>query len=81
MEFTIDAGFFESVIEGDNKTVMTSISFTGSNLSWIGHVVHDIQCLAHGLHWVQFSYVNRGANSMAHSLARFARNVFGDITG
>lgn len=55
LESAIDARFFELVIEGDNKIVMTSISSASSNLSRIGHIVNDIQCLAHGLHWVQFS--------------------------
>lgn len=33
LESAIDIGFSKLVIEGDYKTVMTSISFAGSNLS------------------------------------------------
>ena len=48
VEFAIDAGFSELVIEGDN-IAMTSLSHGGPNMSRLGHVVHDIQWLATGL--------------------------------
>ena len=75
MEFAIDAGFSELIIEGDNVAVMSSLSHGGPNLSRIGHVVQDIQWLATGLRWAQFSHVKRSANSVAHVLARYAKNV------
>ena len=75
MEFAIDAGFSELLIEGDNVAVMSSLSHGGPNLSRIGHVVQDIQWLATGLRWAQFSHVKRSANSVAHVLARYAKNV------
>ena len=57
VEFAIDAGFSELVIEGDNVAVMTSFSHGGPNMSRLGHVVHDIQWLATGLRWASFSHV------------------------
>ena len=57
VEFAIDAGFSELVIEGDNVAVMTSLSHGGPNMSWLGHVVHDIQWLATCLRWASFSHV------------------------
>ena len=79
VEFAIDAGFSELVIEGDNIAVMTSLSHGGPNMSRLGHVVHDIQWLATGLRWASFSHVRRSANSVAHVLARHARNVVEDM--
>ena len=79
VEFAIDVGFLELVIEGDNVVVMTSLSHGGPNMSQLGHVVHDIQWLATGLRWASFSHVRRSANSVAHVLARHAKNVVEDM--
>ena len=57
LEFAIDASFSELVIEGDNANVMKSISSTGVNQSRLGHIIEDIQSLAHGLRWVNVSAV------------------------
>ena len=58
---------------------MTSLSHYGSNMSRLGHIVHDIQWLATGLRWAYFSHVKQSANSVAHLLARHAKNVVEDI--
>ena len=78
-EFVIDAGFTDLVIEGDNTAVMFSISSLGADQSRLGHIIQDIQWLAQGLRWVCFIHVNRGATSMAHSLATYAKNVTEDM--
>ena len=57
LEFAIDASFSELVNEGDNVNVMKSISSTGVNQSRLGHIIEDIQRLAHGLRWVNVSAV------------------------
>ena len=79
VEFAIDVGFSELVIKGDNVVVMTSLSHGGPNMSQLGHVVHDIQWLATGLRWASFSHVRRSTNSVAHILARHAKNVVEDM--
>ena len=79
LEFAVDAGFTDLVIEGDNENVMKSVSASGTDLSWLGHIIQDIKWLAHGLRWVSFSSIKRGANSVAHSLARYAKNVDEDL--
>ena len=71
----MDAGFTDLVIEGDNENVMRSVSASGADLSRLGHIIQDIKWLAHGLRWVSFSSIKRGANSVAHSLARYAKTV------
>ena len=57
LEFAIDASFSEVVNEGDNANVMKSISSTSVNQSRLGHIIEDIQSLAHGLRWVNVSAV------------------------
>ncbi|KAL0007780.1 hypothetical protein SO802_009282 [Lithocarpus litseifolius] len=57
LEFAIDASFSELVNEGDNANVMKFISSTGVNQSRLGHIIEDIQSLAHGLRWVNVSAV------------------------
>ena len=79
MEFAIDVGFTNLVINGDNAAVMSSISSLGVDQSRLGHIIQDIQWLAQGPRWVCFSHVNRGANFVAHSLARYAKNVIEDM--
>ena len=79
LEFATDAGFTDLVIEGDNKNVMQLVSASGEDMSRLGHVIQDINWLANGLRIVSFSHVKRGANSVAHSLARFAKNVVNDM--
>ena len=72
LEFVVDAGFSELIVEGDNAIVMQAISSTHPNLSRLGLIYEDICCLAATLRYVSFSCVRRSANSVAHSLARYA---------
>ena len=45
IEFAVDAGFSELVIEGDNNSAMTAISTLKIDQSLLGNVVGDIQHL------------------------------------
>ena len=67
------------VIEGDNATVMKSLTSTGPHLSRMGHVLQDVQLLIHSMRWKTVSSIKRSANSVAHSLARHARFVIDDV--
>ncbi|XP_075674854.1 uncharacterized protein LOC142644053 [Castanea sativa] len=75
LEFAVDVGFMELILEGDNVTIMQNIKASRSTLSRLGHLYGDVQCLKSGLHAVSVSCVGRSANSVAHSLAKFAREV------
>ena len=50
IEFAMDAGFSEFIIEGDNNTVMHAICFPNVDQSLMGNVVRDIQQMIRGLH-------------------------------
>ena len=45
IEFALDAGFLEFVIEGDNNSAMSAISTLKLDQSLLGNVVGDIQHL------------------------------------
>ena len=72
MEFAIDAGFSELIVEGGNWMVMKAVSSTTPNWSRLGVIYDDIGCLAAGLRCVSFSCTWHSANSVAHSLACYA---------
>ena len=79
LEFAREAGFTDLVVEGDNVSVMNSLSASGVDHSWLGHITQDIKWLTQGLRKVSFSYVRRAAKSVAHGLARYAKNVKEDV--
>ncbi|XP_065637444.1 uncharacterized protein LOC136070855 [Quercus suber] len=66
LEFTIDSGFSDIVIEGDNTIVMAAISSSRLIHSQLGHLYVDIHCLTTGIHVHSVSCVARSANSVAH---------------
>ena len=78
IEFAVDAGFSEFVIEGDNSSAMSAISTMQLDQSLMGNVVGDIQHLIRNLHWVRIDCIRRGGNRVAHVLAQFARNISKD---
>ena len=75
LEFIVDASFAKMVLEGDNITVMRNLEASRDTLSRLGHLYGDVQCLMSGLHVGPVSCVSRTANSVAHSLAKFARGI------
>ena len=79
MEFAMDAGFSDLIIEGDNAEVMKAISSPRVNCSRLGHIYDDIRCLTAGVRAWSTSWVRRSANGVAHSLAQFAREIENEI--
>ncbi|XP_075640412.1 uncharacterized protein LOC142612181 [Castanea sativa] len=79
LEFAVDIGFAEMVIEGDCVQVINAINSSGVNLSRLGHVIEDIQVLTSGLRWTEVRWVKRSANLVAHSLACLAKNISNDV--
>ena len=84
IEFAMDAGFSEFIIEGDNSIVMHAISSMNANQSLLGNVVGDIQVMLRRLHWVSIDFTRKGGggegrNKVAHVLAQYARNIIDDM--
>ena len=79
LEFVVDAGFSKLVVEGDNVNVMRAISSSTPNLSMLGNVIANIQCLLCGLRRVSTSCIKMGGNRVAHVLATHARILDEDM--
>ncbi|XP_023905928.1 uncharacterized protein LOC112017706 [Quercus suber] len=79
IEFAVDAGFSELVIEGDNSSIIKAISALQDDFSLLGNVIGDIHHLIMNLHWVRIECTRRGGNRVAHELAQFARNISQDL--
>ena len=79
LEFAIDAGFSELIVERDNSVVMSTISSNKPNCSRLGVIYDDIGCLVAGLSYVSFTCIQRNANSVAHSLARYANGLVEEV--
>ena len=75
LEFAVDAGFRDLIVEGDNKVVMTSITSIHTTSSRLEHLYGDVNCIAAGIDNLTVNCVPRTANTVAHALARYARNV------
>ena len=74
LEFAMDAGFLELIVEGDNINVMKSIKSDQVDLSRLGNLYDDIRCMVGCLRHVDFHSNRRNANGVQHSLARYARH-------
>ena len=79
LEFSVEVGFSELIIEGDCQIVMRAISASTANESMLGHVYEDIRCYMRSLQVVSISWVRRGGNMVAHSLAKNGRNIVNDL--
>ena len=75
----MDIGLSDIVIEGDCVQAINAIKSDRGNLSRLGHVIEDIQVLISGLRWAEVRWVKRSANLVAHSLARYAKNISNDV--
>lgn len=79
IEFSVEAGFSELVIEGDNANVMRAISIPLANKSLLGHIYEDICSYLDRLCSASISWVRRGENMVAHLLVQYARNIFDEM--
>ena len=79
LEFAIDAGFSELIVEGDNINVMRAVSSSTMNFSMLGNVIADIHCILCGLRGLSISCVKRDGNWVAHVLAKFAKGLDEDM--
>ncbi|KAK8675446.1 hypothetical protein V6N13_033512 [Hibiscus sabdariffa] len=72
-----DMRFSEVIIEGDSLTVVKKLNSTIHDSSIIAPVIVDIKDLAKSFSSISFHFVRRGANKVAHTLARGSRLVQG----
>ncbi|KAK9993632.1 hypothetical protein SO802_023335 [Lithocarpus litseifolius] len=79
LKFAVDAGFMEVILEGENATVLKTISYAQPNFSLLVLIYEDIWCLAAGFRSISVNCVRCSANGVTYALARFARLIENEI--
>ena len=74
--FATELGFNQFVFEGDSKILVKALYNASSSHAAIGHIIKDIQSTSSFFQTHSFSHTRRQGNSIAHVLARRARNSF-----
>ena len=72
MEFALELGFDNVILEGDSEVLMKTLKNGRNSLTHYGNLIADIFFLTSHFSRVQFSFVRRQCNRLAHSLARRA---------
>ena len=72
MEFALKFGFDNVTLEGDSEALVKTLKNGGNTLAHYGNLTVDILFLTSHFSKVQFSFVRRQCNRLAHSLARRA---------
>ena len=79
VEFSREVGFSRMIIEGDCLKVMRALSVSTENSSLLGHIYEDIKFNLRGMQVLSINWVKRGGNMVAHTLAKYARNLINDV--
>ena len=79
VEFALECGFTKLVLEGDNQAIMTALSSRRGLVSQLGHIIQDVICMLNNLRWSQVLFAKRSANTVAHALARYAKDLIEDV--
>ena len=79
LEFAVDTGFADIMVEGDNSVVIKAILSSGTKFSRLRHLYEDVKCMAAGITTLTMGCVHRTTNSVLHSLAQFAKNIDDEI--
>ena len=79
VEFSREVRFSWLIIEGDCLNVMRALSVSTENSLLRGHIYEDIKFNLRGMQVLSISWVKRGGNMVAHTLAKHARNLINDL--
>ena len=72
MEFALEIGITNVVIEGDSESIYKELQDPSPSLALHGHLIQDTKILSNSFQLVNFSHVRREGNTVAHALARSA---------
>ena len=75
MEIALELGFDNVTLEGDSKVPVKTLNDGGNTLAHYGNLTVDILFVTSHFSKVQFSFVRRQYNRLAHSLARHASMI------
>ncbi|XVF85388.1 hypothetical protein PTKIN_Ptkin17bG0113900 [Pterospermum kingtungense] len=71
LEFAVDLGFTDIILEGDALSIVKGINDVGEDLSPIGVILQEAKQRKTSFRQCQVVHVARSANNVAHMLAKF----------
>ncbi|XVE86645.1 hypothetical protein DITRI_Ditri18aG0051300 [Diplodiscus trichospermus] len=78
MEFALQMGFKEVIIEGDVSGIINGLATSSRDLSNIGTLVEERTQISKLFTKVSFMYTKRGGNKAAHALAKMGSTCTDD---
>ena len=63
------------IVEGDSDVVISALRKEEESFSSFGHLISSIKHYLHSCSCISFSHTRRSGNSIAHSLAKFAKHL------
>ena len=75
LEFGLETGSIEAILEGDSKLIMNSLKSGGDTIASVQPLVQDAIIFSNSYTKLLYSHCRRDDNKLAHSLARNSVNV------
>lgn len=75
LEFGEEIGITEAVLEGDSEWIINSLKGGGNSVASVEPLLHDAKVFSSCYEKLLYSHCRRDGNRLAHSLARYSRNV------
>ena len=75
LELAMETSFERFILEGDSQIIITALKEDSHSLSNFCLIAKDIQYFASHFSMLDYSYVCRHCNTVAHSLARQAISI------
>ncbi|XP_050259880.1 uncharacterized protein LOC126704942 [Quercus robur] len=65
------------IVEGDSEVVISALRKKEDSFSSFGHLISSVKQILVNCNCISFSHTRRSGNSVAHSLAKFAKTIDG----
>ena len=75
LKLALELGFNSKTLEGDSKIAIDAMRSGLPSLAIYGHLLEEVKILADGFATLEFSFVPRQCDNLAHKIARHARYV------
>ena len=75
LKLALELGFNSKTLEGDSKIAIDAKRSGLPLLAVYGHLLEEVKILTGSFAAVEFSFVSRQCNTLAHKIARHARHV------
>ena len=75
LKLALELGFNSKTLEGDSKITIDAMRSGLSSLAIYGHLLEEVKFLVRDFATVEFSFIPRQHNTLAHNIARHARDV------